>query len=238
MKLRLLRCVLLAALGCGLATSASAGELKLSMNDGRVTVIADNVPVRQILQEWARIGKTQIVNLEKLSGPNLTLQLIDVPERDALDILLRSASGYIAAPRPELVAGAATYDRITIMATSRAPAASPVAQMPPPTFQRPSQVIDDSDEPINVAVPPPTPQNPAMSPYSPYPGQAPAAPRAMPNAPGGVPPGMSAQPGVPTAQPQTLPRPGMLPQAPQGPGGVPNPYQPGRPGGGGPGGSI
>ena len=72
------------------------------MQNGRVTIIADNVPLRQILQEWARVGQTKIVNADKLAGPahNVTLQLIDAPERDALDILLRSASGYIAAPRP------------------------------------------------------------------------------------------------------------------------------------------
>src|SRR5918995_1863561 len=133
MKHTMLRCAFLAALACGLSRPAVAGELKLSMQDGRVTIIADNVPLRQILQEWARIGQTTIVNADKLSGPNVTMQLTDAPEREALDILLRSAAGYIAAPRPTLVAGAGTYDRITIMATSRAPAATASASVP--TFQ-------------------------------------------------------------------------------------------------------
>ena len=48
---------------------ASAGELKLTMQNGRVTIIADNVPLRQILQEWARVGQTKIVNADKMSGP-------------------------------------------------------------------------------------------------------------------------------------------------------------------------
>ena len=94
------------------------------MQNGRVTIIADNVPLRQILQEWARVGQTTIVNADKMTGPPITLQLVDAPERDALDILLRSASGYIAAPRPVAVADAAFYDRVTILATSRAPAAA------------------------------------------------------------------------------------------------------------------
>src|SRR3982751_7144234 len=108
MKKTFLRCVFLAALAVGLSRPVFAGELKLSMQDGRVTVIADDVPLRQILQEWARVGQTRIVNAEKLSGPAVTLQLIDASEKDALDILLRSASGYIAAPRPVPVANAAT----------------------------------------------------------------------------------------------------------------------------------
>ena len=126
------------------------------MQDGRVTLIADNVPLRQILQEWARVGQTKIVNAEKMNGPNLTIQLVNMPERDALDILLRSAAGYIAAPRPVALPGAAIFDRVTIMATSRAPAATASAA-PPPTFQRPPQPIDDGDEPINVAMPPQQP---------------------------------------------------------------------------------
>src|SRR6266850_5903035 len=158
MKNMFLRCAFLAAMACGFSVPASAGDLKLSMQNGRVTIIAADVPLRQILQEWARVGQTKIVNAEKLAGPAMTLQLIDAPERDALDILLRSASGYIAAPRPVLVAGAAIYDRVTIMATSRPPAITAGnSAPPPPTFQRPPQPIDDSDEPINVSMP--APQN-------------------------------------------------------------------------------
>src|SRR4051812_16880061 len=135
MKQNFLRCALLAALACGLSISASAGELKLSMNDGRVTLIADAVPLRQILQEWARIGQTRIVNADQLNGPPMTLQFVDASEKDVLDILLRSASGYIAAPRPVAIANTAMYDRITIMATSKAPTATAAANTPPPTFQ-------------------------------------------------------------------------------------------------------
>jgi hypothetical protein len=230
MKSSLLRCVLLAAIGCGLSTAASAGDLKMSMQAGRVTIVADNVPLRQILQEWARIGQTTILNIDKLNGPTVTLQLVDTAEKDALDILLRSASGYIAAPRPVAVAGASLYDRITIMASSRAPAAVASAA-PPPTFQRPPQPIDE-DEQINVVPNQPQPQNPVIGSYPGMPPQI-AQPGQVP-----VTPAVQSQPGMPTT-PQTSPRPGMLP-TPAMPNGVPNPYQPTviRPGGpGGPGGN-
>jgi hypothetical protein len=233
MKNRLLRCAAVATLACGvslLPARASAGDLKLTMQNGRVTIIADNVPLRQILQEWARVGQTKIVNADKMNGPAISLQLINAPERDALDILLRSASGYIAAPRPVPIANAAFYDRVTIMATSRPPAAT-ATQMAPPTFQRPPVAMDDSDEPINVAMPPPQ-GNPVV-------GQFPGMPPQQ--QPGVMPPMM--QPGAPTT-PLTSPRPGAVQQPPFPPG-VPNPYQPirppGAPGpngrGGGPGGN-
>src|SRR5213078_959613 len=115
----LLRCAFLAVLAAAVAAPASAGELKLTMQDGRVTIQADNVPLRQILLEWARVGQTKIVNAEKLSGPSVTLQLINVSEREALDVILRSANGYIAAPRMTPIAGAAMFDRVTIFVSSK-----------------------------------------------------------------------------------------------------------------------
>lgn len=224
MKHTILRCAFLAALACGLSSQAAAGELKISMQDGRVTITADNVTVRQILQEWARIGQAKIVNGDKLSGPAITLQLVNVPEKEALDILLRSASGYIAAPRPVALAGAAMYDRVTIMATSRPPAAT-AGSVAPPTFQRPPVPVDVDDEPINVAMPQPM-NNPVVGQF---PGMPPQGVPGAPNVPQ-----TQSQPG-----PMTSPRPGALP-APQLPPGVPNPYQPpfrvpggGRGGGGG-----
>ena len=145
-----------------------------------------------------------------MNGPAITLQLVDAPERDALDILPRSASGYRGAAAVP-VANAAFYDRVTIMATSCAPAVT-AGQMVPPTFQRPPAPVDDSDEPINV-MPQPQPQgNPIVGQY-----------------PGMPPPMGQAQPGAPIA-PLTSPKPGAVqpPQQLQMPNGV-NPYQPIRP---------
>ena len=75
---------------------------------------------------------------EKMTGPH-DLQLVNVPERDALDILLRSASGYIAAPRPVSVADAAIFDRVTNHARRAARRPRPRAPRRRPPFQRPPQ---------------------------------------------------------------------------------------------------
>lgn len=210
-----LRCFVFAVAAAGVATAAAAGELTVKMADGRVTVIAKDVPVRQILAEWARVGNTRIVNAEKMIGGPVTLELIDVPESEALGVLLRSAAGYVTAPRPTAVAGASVYDRVIILATSRPPASVPSASPQPfnrtaiqqPMPQQPPPPDDDDGEPGDQGpVPPPTLQNPGM----PFPGVNP-----------GVPTGT-----VPANQaPITSPRPGMLPQQPQP--GPPNPYVPG-----------
>ena len=148
MKHLLLRSIVLAGLTLGIASVASAGTVKVSIHDCRVTIVAEDVSLRQRLDEWARVGQTRMVNADKVFGPAMTLQLVDVPEREALDTLLRSVSGYIAAPRTLALANASMYDRITIMATSHAPAMSAVG--PAPTFQRPPMPQDEDDAPVNV----------------------------------------------------------------------------------------
>ena len=81
------------------APVAEASELELSMSDGRVTIRAQDVSVKDILAEWSRVGNTTIVDADKIDEQLLTLELVNVPEAQALRTLLRAASGYMAAPR-------------------------------------------------------------------------------------------------------------------------------------------
>jgi hypothetical protein len=109
-----------------LPARADAQNMKLQIQDGRVTLDAQNVPVRQILAEWARVGGAKIVNGEKVAGAPLTLQLQAMPEREALDIILRGVSGYMLAARQE-GSGVSAFDRIMILPTSSAPRNAGVA---------------------------------------------------------------------------------------------------------------
>ena len=116
------------------AAPVSAGPLELSIQNGTVTLDAQEVTVRQILAEWARVGKTRIVNGERLSGGPITLKLAGVPEKQALEIVLRTVPGYMAMPRDTFVADASRYDRILIMATTSAVAAVRPTTQPSPGF--------------------------------------------------------------------------------------------------------
>jgi hypothetical protein len=229
MKSTLWRGLSLSALALLFAIPAMAGELKLSINSGRITLIAADVPLTQVLQEWARVGHTRFVNGDRLGGAPISVQLVNVPEKEALDIILRSASGYVAAPRAQLVADASMYDRIMIMPTSFAPPAMPVttAAAAPQPFQRPQMPtpVDDDDEPVMVNVPPPAPMPSAPGPFANMPGP-PTATGPAQTAPG---PFLSTTPGVVVGAPGN-----GQPVQP----GQPNPYQPAvvkpvGPGGGG-----
>ena len=204
-----------------LPLTASAGEMKLSIQNGLVTLVADDVPLSTIMAEWARVGQTRIVNGDKVSTP-VSLRIVDMPERRALDILLRTVSGYIVAERPTPIAGASVFDRIMILPTSRAPANTGPINSPPPTFvPRPAAppIPDMDDEPVVQPGVQPQPNMPQGAPQPMVPGQQ-------------VPPNANA--------PLTAPRPGQLPApAPQQPvpfGTPPPPVKPG--GGGGSGGGI
>lgn len=211
-----------AAMLLGVAATSSAQAVSLQFNDGRVTLNAQNAPIRTILVEWGRLGGTRIVNGDRLGGAPVTLELTDVPERAALDILLRSAAGYVATARQE-PGGPSTLGGVIILATSSAPrtqapvtfgaaTTSSAVQQPRPF---PEDAADERTGVIAAPVLPGVPTPPAV------PGPSvvritPGAPFAQPDA---TPPPAQTTPARPATTLQTLPgtsRPGEItPPPPQ-----------------------
>ena len=174
--------------------------------------------------------------MERIPGGPLTLELRDVPEDRALDILMRPLSGYVAAPRPAAMPNLSKFDRILVMPTMAAtraattaasvPAGGPAAP-PMPVFQPPPYTPPPPDEndgapveatgaarpPIFTAFPQPQVVNPAAGQglYNPPPGMA------IPNAT--APPQVAPPTATPTV-PVGVAVPGMI---------VPTPPQPGQP---------
>lgn len=126
------RTILASALSLFFALPAAAQQpVKVSFQDnGRVTVEATNATVRAILNEWAKNGGTKVVGVERVTGAPVTIKLVNVPEAQALESILRSVAGYMAAPRHAAASGPSVYDRIMIMATTSAP--PPAANRPAP----------------------------------------------------------------------------------------------------------
>ena len=131
------------------AGSSAAQAVKLEFQDGKVNLIAQNVPVRVILAEWARLGGTRIINGDRVAGTPVTLELRGVAERQALDIVLRGVAGYMIAARDVAGAGASRFDRIMILPTSTAPrpTATPATfAPPPPQAPRPQPIVEEGPE--------------------------------------------------------------------------------------------
>jgi hypothetical protein len=238
-----------------LIASTASAEVQLTIQNGRVSLKAKDATLRQIMQEWARVGQTKVVNAERLPGGPMTLELNNVTEMEALDTLLRTVSGYVAAPRAVAVAGnASKFDRILVMPTAAAPKQALSTAPPPPTFQAPvpQPIVDDDPDdapagarpPIFGAFPQPQVTNPMQTTTGLPPGVQPPPGFVPPN--GYVPP----QQIIPNGQQPTQPNmgstttfgaptgngaggvavPGMMVPAPQQQPGQPGVIQPGQPG--------
>jgi len=240
--------------GCLLWASAASADVQVLLNNGHVSIVAKDATVRQILTEWARVGQTKVINVDRIPGGPLTLELTNIPEGQALDVLLRSVSGYLAAPRGTSVANLSMFDRIIVMPTAAAPRPAAQAAQPAPVFQQPQFTPnapapdDDADDApaANVQLPN-QPRGPVFNAFPPPQVGAPQPPNVVPGmvpVNGGGQTGVTqpvASPGGPTAPANRgVAVPGMIVPGPQP---VPSvtypPPQPGqvtRPGGrGGPG---
>lgn len=215
-----------------LAARPARADVHITIADGHVTVSATDATVRQILAEWARVGQTRIVNAERVAGNPISIELTDVPEAQALDTILRSVSGYLAAPRAVPMANASAYDRIYLLPTSAGtPArvsspAQPAFATPGPVFPPPPDDQADEDGPrVQGAQSAPNqpngPRGPAFTTFPPPPQFQPRQgpqPQQMPNAP--APPAPSSAPtafGAPatTGAPVGVAVPGMVVPVPQ-----------------------
>jgi len=244
--------LLILALSFGLAAPAAAQQLKVAFNDGLVTVDATSVPVRTILNEWAKQGGTKVVGAERISGAPLTVKLIDVPEAKALEVILRSVAGYMAAPR-STGEGPSVYDRILVMATSAAPAPAAARPMQPQNpasmgiqrFVPPRRQGTDEDQQVEEEEEDPNPPNPPVFTF-PQPGNGQVQPGIFPAPQGNGQPVITVNPATGAPQsisinPQQAPpgypqmpvgssTPGMINAPPPQPG---SPGAPVRPPGGG-----
>lgn len=209
-------------------TGVSPG-VSLTIRDGRVTLRAANASLRQILAEWERQGQMKVVGADKLAHQTVTLSVTDMPEKQALDIVMRGVPGYLAVDRAAAdapaTASASRFDRLVVLARTTTPvtavaAAAPVrgARSAQPA---PAQPVGFPQQPEPFAQPvigdegmvgapdrsdveqfsQTEPPMPDAPVASPYPNAFPGSPYAA--AAAGIPPGGTAPGAVGAAPPET-----------------------------------
>jgi hypothetical protein len=102
------------ALQPGLA-AAQASHVSLTIDEHGVTLDAREATIGAILQEWERVGGIKVMAPETLNDGPVTLQLTNVPEREAFDILLRGAGGYVLGPRTAGTVGASQFGMLVLV---------------------------------------------------------------------------------------------------------------------------
>jgi glycosyltransferase involved in cell wall biosynthesis len=131
--------------GASSAAAKGAGPgVRLTFSDGHVSVAAHGVTVQQILKEWERIGRTQVVHAEATPATLIDVELQNVTEEEALDVLLRSSVGFLAIASRTPGEMTSHFERILIVPSnaresSQAATQSPASYLPPvqPTTVQP-----------------------------------------------------------------------------------------------------
>jgi hypothetical protein len=111
--------------------------LQLSFeSDGRVSLAAKGVTIREILAEWARQCGCYVVNGDKMTGGPLEIPLLfeHQPQGTVLESLLRAAAGFVLTPQRAGVTSKSSFETIYIVATSAASASSYVPPPSTPSF--------------------------------------------------------------------------------------------------------
>jgi hypothetical protein len=217
------------------AVPDSTRVLNLSFDqDGRVTLSARNVTIREILGEWARQCGCYVVNGDKVPGVPLAIPLLYEHEAQAkvLESLLRQAAGYVLTPQRAGVVSKSNFETIYILATSNPVATSFQPVSTPNPYPMPTAGAPDDELPPILPAGAPRPlTNPSAGPVPqppgsegrgtgmPQPGQS-----TMPTArPGGLPSTFVPIRPVDSSQPAT-------PPTATPPGAVPPPMPTGAPG--------
>jgi hypothetical protein len=218
------------------SASRAAPGVQLTIRDGKVWLKADRVTAAEILEAWAQVGGTSVVNGERVPGGPMILELNGVPEQEALEVVLRSASGFLAVARTATVADipppapstASRFARIVVLPASAppaesalraavtAPAAAPsVPQFPLQGEPAAQRIIGPDGLPVpddqEDAPPPPASMPPGFS----TPPQAPPA-EAVPVTPNAVPAPPPSEIAAPPPGATPAPPPGATPAPPPG----------------------
>ena len=105
---------------CG-GSVAAAEELRIAIGGGRVTLIADDAALGDLLAAWARAGGTRFTGAGPIEAARVSLHLVDVDESQALGWLLQPAAGYVAVGRARSDPDASRYERVEIHAAPDPP---------------------------------------------------------------------------------------------------------------------
>jgi hypothetical protein len=140
-----------AALILGVPAASDAGEsrstIKIAFGDGRMSLFAEEAPASEVLAEWSRYGKTEVLGAELLERKLVTAMLEDVSEGEALDAILGRGLPYTTVPRRS-EPGVSSFARLLIgdaaIATEK-----PVDRSIPPevryTYVVPDKVVSGED---------------------------------------------------------------------------------------------
>ena len=126
--------------------AAQASHVSLELGDRGVTLDARDSTLREILDEWERVGGIRILNGDRLDQRRVTLQLTDVPEREAFQILLRDIGGFVLSARALNDTGRSQFASLVVVPANTPLYREPTLAPPTTTTARADQAVARDDQ--------------------------------------------------------------------------------------------
>jgi hypothetical protein len=104
------------------ASASAAGQTtqaRVEFAGGTVTIVAEDTAATDLLQLWAVAGKTEVKRPDPLSQRRVSLNLVGVPEDEALEAVLGQAYAFMGRLKQGAVEGTSRFSQITV--TPRGP---------------------------------------------------------------------------------------------------------------------
>ena len=125
--------------------------IEIAFANGRVSLAVEQASASQVLAEWSRAGKTEIIGAERAARRRVTgLKLVDVSEDEALEAILGSSFGFVEMVRAA-EPGLSTVRRLVI-GEANPPDERPVDPSIPPearySYYVPEKAISDFGAPV------------------------------------------------------------------------------------------
>jgi len=90
---------LILSVPAGSEAGQSRSSIRIGFADGRVSLMAEEAPASEVLAEWSRVGRTEVLGAELVGRKLVTVMLEEVSEGEALDAILGRGVAYLTVPR-------------------------------------------------------------------------------------------------------------------------------------------
>jgi len=86
--------------GPAIGAGRSGQSVKIAFADSRVSLAAQETPASEVLAEWSRVGRTEVLGAETVERRLVTVMLDEVSEAEALEAIIgRGGVPYLTVPR-------------------------------------------------------------------------------------------------------------------------------------------
>jgi hypothetical protein len=88
-----------AALMLGVPAASEAQSIKIAFGEGRISLFTERASAKDVLVEWSRYGKTEVIGAETVEKQLVTVALEEVSEGEALEAILGRGTPYLTVSR-------------------------------------------------------------------------------------------------------------------------------------------